>query len=81
VLVIGFCGVLALVYFAPSWRPLERIGAYSFTIYLLHPFSVAPSRKTLRALDLDTAGQPRRTSGPRVPAGSEGCYDTALPAG
>ena len=39
----------------PRWRPFERIGAYSFSIYLLHPFAVAPTRKTLQALDLDPA--------------------------
>ena len=55
VLVIGFSGVLALIYFTPRWAPLERLGAYSFTIYLLHPFAVAPSRKILQALNLDPA--------------------------
>jgi peptidoglycan/LPS O-acetylase OafA/YrhL len=55
VLVVGFSGVLALSYFTPRWRPFERIGAYSFSIYLLHPFAVAPTRKTLQALDLDPA--------------------------
>ena len=55
VLVIGFSGVMALIYFTPRWRPLERLGAYSFTIYLLHPFAVAPSRKILQALNLDPA--------------------------
>ena len=53
VLVIGFSGVMALTYFTPRWRPLERLGAYSFAIYLFHPFAVAPSRKILQALDAD----------------------------
>ena len=53
ILVIGFSGVMALIYFTPRWRPLERLGAYSFTIYLFHPFAVAPSRKILQALDAD----------------------------
>jgi len=55
VLVIGFSGVLSLIYFTPRWAPLERLGAYSYTIYLLHPFAVAPSRKILQALNLDPA--------------------------
>ena len=58
VLVIGFSGVMALIYFTPRWRPLERLGAYSFTIYLLHPFAVAPSRKILQALDARSGSNP-----------------------
>ena len=58
VLVIGFSGVMALIYFTPRWRPLERLGAYSFTIYLFHPFAVAPSRKILQALDARSCSNP-----------------------
>jgi len=55
VLAIGFSGAMTLIYFTPSCRPLERLGAYSFTIYLFHPFAVAPSRKILQAIDADPA--------------------------
>jgi peptidoglycan/LPS O-acetylase OafA/YrhL len=47
-LLIGVSGTLTLIYFFPHWRALELLGAYSFTIYLFHPFFVAASREVLK---------------------------------
>jgi surface polysaccharide O-acyltransferase-like enzyme len=47
-LFIGVSGTLTLVYFFPHLRALELLGAYSFTIYLFHPFFVAASRAALK---------------------------------
>lgn len=47
-LLIGVSGTLTLIYFFPHLRPLELLGAYSFTIYLFHPFFVAASRMVLK---------------------------------
>jgi peptidoglycan/LPS O-acetylase OafA/YrhL len=47
-LLIGVSGTLTLVYFFPHLRVLELLGAYSFTIYLFHPFFVAGSRAALK---------------------------------
>ena len=55
VLVIGFSGVMALIYLRRAGGPSSGLGAYSFTISWLHPFAVAPSRKILQALKLDPA--------------------------
>lgn len=52
-LAVGLSGSLVLLYFMPRVRWLEFVGAYSFTIYLFHPFAVAPSRKVLEALGYD----------------------------
>jgi peptidoglycan/LPS O-acetylase OafA/YrhL len=47
-LLIGVAGTLTLLYFFPNVRALEWLGAYSFTIYLFHPFFVAASRAALK---------------------------------
>jgi glucan biosynthesis protein C len=52
-LAVGLSGSLALLYLMPRLRWLELIGAYSFTIYLFHPFAVAPSRMVLERLGVD----------------------------
>lgn len=52
-LAVGLSGSLALLYVMPRLRWLELIGAYSFTIYLFHPFAVAPSRKVLEGLGVE----------------------------
>jgi glucans biosynthesis protein C len=47
-LLIGVSGTLTLIYCFPHWRVLGLLGAYSFTIYLFHPFFVAASRAALK---------------------------------
>ncbi len=47
-LIIGVSGTLTLIHLFPHFRPLELLGAYSFTIYLFHPFFVAASRSILK---------------------------------
>jgi peptidoglycan/LPS O-acetylase OafA/YrhL len=47
-LLIGVSGTLTLIHFFPHLRALELLGAYSFTIYLFHPFFVAASRAALK---------------------------------
>lgn len=43
-LTIAATATLAMVRLFPAFRPLELIGAYSFAIYLFHPFFVAAIR-------------------------------------
>jgi peptidoglycan/LPS O-acetylase OafA/YrhL len=43
-LTIAATATLAMVRLFPAFRPLELIGAYSFAIYLFHPFFVAATR-------------------------------------
>jgi surface polysaccharide O-acyltransferase-like enzyme len=43
-LMIGATGTIAMIGLFPKARLLERIGAYSFAIYLFHPFFVAAVR-------------------------------------
>ncbi len=47
-LLMGATSALTLLRFFPRLRPLELIGAYSFTIYLFHPFFVAGARTALK---------------------------------
>ena len=47
-LLIGASGTLTLIQCFPRWRALQLLGAYSFTIYLFHPFFVAASRAVLK---------------------------------
>jgi len=47
-LLIGVTGTLTLLYFFPHLRVLALLGAYSFTVYLFHPFFVAGSRAVLK---------------------------------
>jgi glucans biosynthesis protein C len=47
-LIIGVSGTLTLIHIVPRCRPLELLGAYSFTIYLFHPFFVAAARSILK---------------------------------
>jgi len=51
-LLIGASGTLALIYLFPHLRVLELLGAYSFTIYLFHPFFVAAARALLKYAQL-----------------------------
>jgi len=53
-LLIGISGTLTLLYFFPHLRALELLGAYSFTIYLFHPFFVAASRAALKVAHMYT---------------------------
>lgn len=55
-LVIGATGVLTLSAYFPRVRVLERLGAYSFTVYLFHPFFVAPVRMALGMVQVTTLG-------------------------
>jgi peptidoglycan/LPS O-acetylase OafA/YrhL len=54
--VIGATGALTCLWFVPYTRSLARLGAYSFAIYLFHPFFVAGARMTLRMLELTGYG-------------------------
>jgi len=47
-LLIGVSGTLTLIHTLPHFRPLAVLGAYSFTIYLFHPFFVAAARSILK---------------------------------
>ncbi len=47
-LTIGVTAAIALVGAFPRLSLLERVGAYSFAIYLFHPFFVAGSRTALK---------------------------------
>ena len=49
-LLIGATSALALLGLFPSLKPLERIGAYSFAIFLFHPFFVAAIRAVHKLL-------------------------------
>jgi glucans biosynthesis protein C len=47
-LLIGVSGTLTLIYLFPHLKMLELLGAYSFAIYLFHPFFVAAARALLK---------------------------------
>ena len=49
-LLIGVTSALALLGLLPSVKPLERMGAYSFAIFLFHPFFVAAVRAVHKLL-------------------------------
>ena len=49
-LLIGATSALALLGSFPSLKPLERIGASSFAIFLFHPFFVAATRTVHKLL-------------------------------
>ena len=51
-LLIGATGTLTLLGFFPCAKYLGRLGTYSFTVYLFHPFFVAFTRKMLGMLHL-----------------------------
>jgi glucans biosynthesis protein C len=53
-LVIGVSGTLTLLHIFPYCRPLELLGAYSFTIYLFHPFFVAAARSLLKLAQISS---------------------------
>ena len=53
-LLIGATSALALLGLFPSLKPLERIGAYSFAIFLFHPFFVAATRSIHKLLGLES---------------------------
>jgi fucose 4-O-acetylase-like acetyltransferase len=48
--VIGMTSALALLRLFPRLRLLEVLGAYSFTVYLFHPFFVGASRTALKLI-------------------------------
>jgi surface polysaccharide O-acyltransferase-like enzyme len=52
-LTIGVTAAIALVGVFPRLSLLERVGAYSFAIYLFHPFFVAGSRTVLKFAGLN----------------------------
>jgi peptidoglycan/LPS O-acetylase OafA/YrhL len=49
-LLFGVCACLFLFFSRLKWRPLEFVGAYSYTIYLFHVFFTAALRKSLAVL-------------------------------
>jgi membrane-bound acyltransferase YfiQ involved in biofilm formation len=49
---IAATATLAMVRLFPAFRPLEIIGAYSFAIYLFHPFFVAAIRVASKPLEV-----------------------------
>ena len=49
---IAASATLAMVRLFPAFRPLEIIGAYSFAIYLFHPFFVAAVRVAAKPLEV-----------------------------
>ena len=51
-LLIGATGALTLLRLFPKWQPLALLGAYSFVVYLFHPFFVGASRMVLKAVGL-----------------------------
>jgi hypothetical protein len=51
---VSVTGLLVLLYFTPRLEWLEVIAKCSFAIYLFHPFAIAPARKILQALALDS---------------------------
>ncbi len=55
-LVIGMTSALALLRLFPRLRLLEVLGAYSFTVYLFHPFFVGASRTALKLVGRPSTG-------------------------
>ena len=53
---IGATGALTLSAHFPRVGVLERLGAYSFAVYLFHPFFVAPIRMALDMVQVTTLG-------------------------
>ena len=53
---IGATGALTLSAYFPRVGVLERLGAYSFSVYLFHPFFVAPIRMALGMVQVTTLG-------------------------
>jgi len=49
-LYIGVTGTLALIALCPPSRLLERIGAYSYAVYLFHPFFVGAARAVAKPI-------------------------------
>lgn len=51
---LGLCGIATLIVFRAqlSWKPLARLGYFSFSIYLLHVFGTAPVRIALGQLGI-----------------------------
>jgi PAS domain S-box-containing protein len=47
-LLIGATSALTLLRLFPNWKPLTLLGAYSFAVYLFHPFFVGASRTALK---------------------------------
>ncbi len=56
-LVIGLAGVSTFLMFRSTlaWRPLARLGYFSFAIYLLHVFGTAPARMLLGAAGIENS--------------------------
>jgi len=53
---LGMIGTVALLRIRFSWRPLARIGAYSYGIYLLHVFGTAGARIGLYRVGIGAKG-------------------------
>jgi glucan biosynthesis protein C len=51
-LFIGVTGTLALIALCPASRWLERIGAYSYAVYLFHPFFVGAARAVSKPIEV-----------------------------
>jgi PAS domain S-box-containing protein len=54
-LLIGTTGALTLLRVFPSWKPLAVLGAYSFAVYLFHPFFVGGTRTALQIAGVSTS--------------------------
>ena len=54
-LLIGLTSALTLLRAFPNWQPLALLGAYSFAVYLFHPFFVGGSRTALKLAGLSSA--------------------------
>ncbi len=82
-LAIGVSAAIALVGVFPRMNVLERVGAYSFAIYLFHPFFVAGSRTALEAdrAQRNGAGFRRLSHARRDRAGDSGAPDRQPAAG
>ncbi len=53
---LGMVGGVALVGIRVSWRPVARIGTYSYGIYLLHVFGTAGARMGLTRVGIVAQG-------------------------
>jgi PAS domain S-box-containing protein len=51
-LLIGVSSALTLLRVFPNWKPLAMLGAYSFAVYLFHPFFVGGTRTALKVVGL-----------------------------
>ena len=54
-LIIGMTSALTLLRVFPNWRPLAALGAYSFAVYLFHPFFVGGARTAMKIVGLSSS--------------------------